>query len=69
MAKDKKIKSIIDPVYVVTRDGRRADPYNFLSKADAVELSRKLSDMVRKWDPKGDNKIEVKKTTSPHRIR
>ena len=69
MGKDQQIKRILDPVYVVTRNGRRADYRNFLSKSDATPTAKALISMVNEWDPNRENRIEIIKTTTPHRIR
>ena len=69
MGKDQRIKQILDPVYVITRNGRRADPTNFLSKQAATPTAKALIAMVKKWDPNRENHIDITKTTTPHRIR
>tara|TARA_Y100000592_G_scaffold95363_1_gene161701 strand:+ start:895 stop:1098 length:204 start_codon:yes stop_codon:yes gene_type:complete len=61
-----------DPVYVVTRGGRRVEPENYLSLKSAQERASKLIHMIRSYDKKSERKeniVEIKKTVTPHRIR
>ena len=69
MGEDKGIKRISDPVYVVTRNGRRVEAENYLSRAEANERMRQLILMVKEWDSNRENEIDVVRTTAPHRVR
>jgi hypothetical protein len=70
MEEDNSLNLIIDPVYVVTRDGRRVESTNYLKKSEAVERSKSLIKMVKEFDNSfRPNIISIKKTTSPHYIR
>ena len=62
--------SLKDPVYVVTRGGRRAEADNHLSIKSAQIRASKLISMIQSFDkPCSKNLVEIKKTTTPHRIR
>ncbi|MDA1237326.1 MAG: hypothetical protein O3A15_00070 [Proteobacteria bacterium] len=70
MEEDNSLNSIVDPVYVVTRDGRRVEPTNYVKKSEAVERSKSLIKMVKEFDKSFcPNIVSIKKTTSPHYIR
>ena len=69
MEKGKSVRRILDPVYVVTRNGRRADSKNFISKSAAHRRAKSLISMVKEFDPSRTNEIDVIKTTSPHKVR
>lgn len=60
----------LDPVFVVTRGGRRADPENFLSYDKAKLRASSLINFIQKWEKLSvKNEVKIVKTTSPHRIR
>ena len=59
-----------DPVYVVTRGGRRVEADNHLSIKYAQTRASKLISMIQAFDKSSSkNLVEIKKTTVPHRIR
>lgn len=57
------------PVYVLTRNGRRADPNNYFDKKVASYRFSKLVDQVSQYDNPKHNIIKIVKTSSPHLIR
>jgi len=57
------------PVYVLTRNGRRADPNNYLDKQDASYRFSKLVEQVSKYDVPSQNLIKIVRTSTPHLIR
>ena len=70
MEEDNSLDLIIDPVYVVTRDGRRVEPNNYVKKSEAIERSKSLIKMIKEFDNSfRPNVVSIKKTTSPHYIR
>jgi hypothetical protein len=60
----------LDPVFVITRGGRRADPENFLSHEKAKVRASSLINAIQKWEKLNTrNEVKIVKTTYPHRIR
>jgi hypothetical protein len=59
----------LDYVYVVTRNGRRIEPNNYVSKSLASNRFKSILSQVKEWDPKTKNNIEIIRTNEPHLIR
>lgn len=60
----------LDTVYVVTRDGRRVEPNNYLSFQEANDRASKLIEVIKKWDKSNlKNLVKIVKTNRPHIIR
>jgi len=62
-------KSFVDPVFVITRNGRRVEPENYLNKYDASKRFDALVATIKNWDPNSQNVLKIVKTTSPHKYR
>lgn len=60
----------LDTVYVVTKDGRRVEPNNYLSSEEAKDRASKLIQVIKTWDKSNlSNLVKVVKTNRPHIIR
>jgi len=57
------------PVYVLTRNGRRADPGIYNNKSQAEARFYQLVASVNKSDPSSKNEIKIVKTSTPYLIR
>lgn len=56
-------------VYVVTRNSRRIEDVNYLSREDAQVRSDKLVEMLKTWKDPDQRKVKVVETSSPSKIR
>jgi len=56
-------------VYVVTRNSRRIEDVNYLSKEDAQARSEKLVEMLKQWKDPDLKKVKIVETSSPSKIR
>lgn len=55
--------------YVVTRNGRRVEPHDYMDADEARSRALILMNQVKQWDPNSPNKIEVIKTSQPINVR
>lgn len=58
----------IDASYVVTRNGRRVEDVNYATQNDAEFRAAKLQAMIKKWDPKTKNSVEIVYTSLPNKV-
>jgi hypothetical protein len=56
-------------VYVVTRNSRRIEDVNYLSREDAQARSEKLVEMLKQWKDPDLKKVKIVETSSPSKIR
>jgi len=56
-------------VYVVTRNSRRIEDVNYLSREDAQARSEKLVEMLKQWKDPDLKKVKIIETSSPSKIR
>lgn len=56
-------------VYVVTRDKRRIEDRNYLSKSDAEIRADKLRVVLKTFDPQNVKRVSVVSTKKPNKIR
>ena len=56
-------------VYVVTRNSRRIEENNYLSKEDAEVRASKLVQVLKKWKDPDQKRVKVIETDNPSRIR
>lgn len=62
-------KTTAQTFYVVTRDKRRTEDKNYLSKEDAEFRAEKLRAVLRTFDPQDVKKVSVVSTKTPNKIR
>lgn len=56
-------------VYVVTRNSRRIEDVNYLSREDAQARSEKLVEMLKQWKDPDLKKVKIEETSTPSKIR
>ena len=56
-------------VYVVTRNARRIEDRNYLSREDAEVRAQALVDMLKQWKDPDLKKVKVIETAKPAKIR
>lgn len=56
-------------VYVVTRNSRRIEDVNYLSREDAQARSEKLVEMLKQWKDPDLKKVKIVETSTPSKIR
>jgi len=56
-------------VYVVTRNSRRIEDVNYLSREDAQARSDKLVEMLKQWKDPDLKKVKIVETSTPSKIR
>ena len=58
-----------EPVYVLTRNGRRADSKIYNTKEKVEQSFHSLVHSCRQFDDKTNNQIKIVKTSTPYLIR
>jgi len=53
----------------VTRNSRRIEDVNYLSREDAQARSEKLVEMLKQWKDPDLKKVKIIETSSPSKIR
>jgi len=56
-------------VYVVTRNSRRIEDRNYISKAEAETRAEQLVAMLKRWKDPDQRRVKVVETSSPSKIR
>lgn len=56
-------------VYVVTRNSRRIEDRNYISKEDAEVRAEQLVAMLKRWKDPDQRRVKVVETSSPSKIR
>jgi hypothetical protein len=56
-------------VYVVTRNSRRIEDRNYLSREDAEVRAQALVNMLKQWKDPDLKKVKVVETSKPAKIR
>ena len=56
-------------VYVVTRNSRRIEDRNYLSREDAEVRAQALVDTLKQWKDPDLKKVKVVETSKPAKIR
>lgn len=65
----KNVSKTPQPVYVVTRSGRRVEEVNYKVERAAADRAEKLINMVQKYSPHEKDNIHIVHTSFPERIR
>ena len=55
--------------YVVTRNSRRIEEDNYLTKEDANARAEQLVQVLKKWKDPDEKRVSVVQTTNPSKIR
>ena len=56
-------------VYVVTRNARRIEDKNYVTREDAEVRAQALVDMLKQWKDPDLKKVKVVETSKPAKIR
>ena len=56
-------------VYVVTRNARRIEDRNYLTKQEAEVRAEALAKMLKDWNDPDFNKVKIVETAKPAKIR
>ncbi len=65
----KNVLKTPNPVYVVTRGGRRVEEVNYHTQNDATYRADILIDMVKKYSPHEKDSVHIVFTSIPEKIR
>jgi hypothetical protein len=55
-------------VYIILRNGRKAEPNFYLSKDTALSNIRKMQEAFSTWDSNSKNNFTLVKTKKPHQF-
>tara|TARA_B110000305_G_C19448019_1_gene645993 strand:- start:1158 stop:1373 length:216 start_codon:yes stop_codon:yes gene_type:complete len=58
-----------NPLYVVTRSGRRVEDKNYSDQPEAELRAAKLLAMINEYSPHEKNNVSIVRTSEPYRIR
>lgn len=56
-------------VYVVTRNGRRIEETNYVTKEEAKERQKILIGTLKKWRDSDAKRVKIERTSLPRKIK